>query len=158
MLLKTLQLKPPVAVVRLFLFSLFGLVFPSHGMLVAEELPDSGYLVQIEAHTAVELSEILTRIDSLIQHESKYPTSKPFALVLHGDEAGIFLRKNYQQNHEIVDLAAKLEAFNAIDIQICEYWMKTSSVSQDDLPAFVNTVPYGPDQEKALLDAGYEYF
>jgi len=116
------------------------------------------FVAQIKAHTPDELSDILQRLDGLLQSNQEFPTNQPLALVLHGDEAGAFLRKNYNQNRELVDLAARLEAFNAIDIQICETWMKGASVKKSELPAFVDTVPYGPAQEKALLEQGYEYF
>ncbi len=120
------------------------------------QTPD--FIAQIEAHTPSELSDILNRVDSLLLEQSGFPSSRPLALVLHGEEARVFLRENYQQNRELVDLAARLDAFNAIDIQICETWLRGASVPKSDLPAFVDTVPYGPDQEKALLEQGYEYF
>ena len=120
------------------------------------QTPD--FIAQIEAHTPSELSDILHRVDSLLLEQSGFPSSRPLALVLHGEEARVFLRENYQQNRELVDLAARLDAFNAIDIQICETWLRGASVPKSDLPAFVDTVPYGPAQEKALLKQGYEYF
>ncbi|MDX1472818.1 MAG: hypothetical protein R3309_01540 [Reinekea sp.] len=120
------------------------------------QTPD--FIAQIEAHTPSELSDILHRVDSLLLEQSGFPSSRPLALVLHGEEARVFLRENYQQNRELVDLAARLDAFNAIDIQICETWLRGASVPKSDLPAFVDTVPYGPAQEKALLEQGYEYF
>ncbi len=120
------------------------------------QAPD--FIAQIEAHTPSELSDILHRVDSLLLEQSDFPSSRPLALVLHGEEARVFLRENYQQNRELVDLAARLDAFNAIDIQICETWLRGASVPKSELPAFVDTVPYGPAQEKALLEQGYEYF
>ncbi len=120
------------------------------------QTPD--FIAQIEAHTPSELSDILHRVDSLLLEQSGFPSSRPLALVLHGEEARVFLRENYKQNRELVDLAARLDAFNAIDIQICETWLRGASVPKSDLPAFVDTVPYGPAQEKALLEQGYEYF
>ncbi|TXR54902.1 DsrE family protein [Reinekea thalattae] len=122
------------------------------------ELDSPPYVAQIQAHTDEELTQILTRISNLYDSGQSYPQSQPVALVLHGDEAALFLRQNYQMNKDIVDLAARLDAFNAIDIQVCETWMRYSSVPRAELPAFVDTVPYGPDQEASLLEQGYEYF
>ena len=121
-------------------------------------LESPSYVAKIQAHTGEELTEILTRIDSLYESGESYPQSNPVALVLHGDEASLFLRQNYKENKDIVDLAARLDAFNAVDIQVCETWMRYSSVPRTELPAFVDTVPFGPDTEKALLEQGYEYF
>lgn len=121
-------------------------------------LEPPSYVAQIQAHTGEEISEILNRVESLYLEPESYPQSQPVALVLHGDEASLFLRQNYSENKEIVDLAARLDAFNAIDIQICETWMRYSSVPRTEIPAFVETVPFGPDAEEALLEQGYEYF
>lgn len=121
-------------------------------------LQSTAYVAKIEAHTPTELSDILMRIDNLLVKDQQFPSSQPLALILHGDEARVFLRKNYIENRSLVDLAARLDAFEAIDIQICETWMRIESVSRSELPAFVDTVPYGPEQEKALLEQGYVYF
>jgi intracellular sulfur oxidation DsrE/DsrF family protein len=116
------------------------------------------FIAQIEAHTPTEISDILMRLDSLLQSDQGFPTSEPLALVLHGEEVRTFLSENYADNREIVDLAARLDAFNAIDIQVCETWLRGASIAKSELPAFVDTVPYGPAQEKALVEQGYEYF
>jgi intracellular sulfur oxidation DsrE/DsrF family protein len=133
------------------------------GALYAENIhsgsvQSSAYLARIQAHTPLELTEILTRLDTLLQQEQGYPSSQPLALVLHGEEAKAFLRENYGEHRELVDMAARLDAFNAVDIQICETWLRTESIPKSQLPAFVDTVPYGPDQEEALIEQGYEYF
>lgn len=133
------------------------------GAVIAEDLhapahsPDR-YIGQIQAHTPDEVSDILHRLAGLLDSQSDYPAKQPLALVLHGDEVNAFLRENYAQNRELVDLAARLDAFNAIDIQVCETWMRGAAAQQDDLPAFVDTVPYGPARELELLKEGYEYF
>ena len=163
--MKTLRRKQPAAVVRLFRSSYFGLIFASLVAVGATaeslhtgNLETSQFIAQIEAHTPSEVTSILQRLDLLLQGEASYPASQPLALVLHGEEARAFLRQNYNENRELVDLAARLDAFNAIDIQICETWLRGAAINKSELPAFVDTVPYGPAQEKALLEQGYEYF
>jgi len=121
-------------------------------------LESPAYIAQIQAHTPNEVSDILHRLEVLLQDGQSFPSNTPLVLVLHGDEAGVFLRRNYLRNKALVDLAARLDAFDAVHIQICETWMRRASVSKTELPAFVDTIPYGPSQEKALLDQGYEYF
>ena len=163
--MKTLQQKRPADVVRPFLFSIVRLVALS--LVIANAHSDSlhsgnldsgNFIAQIEAHTPSEVTRILQRLDLLLQGEDSFPSSQPLALVLHGEEARAFLRQNYQENRELVDLAARLDAFNAIDIQICETWLRGAAINRSELPAFVDTVPYGPAEEKALLEQGYEYF
>lgn len=117
-----------------------------------------GYLGQVQAHTPAELESILQRVDELLQEESGFSSDKPLALVLHGEEAQVFLRQNYGDFRSLVDQAARLEAFNAIDVQICETWLRSHALDKDDLPHFVDTVPYGPARKVELLEQGYEYF
>jgi intracellular sulfur oxidation DsrE/DsrF family protein len=121
-------------------------------------LESPAFIAQIEAHTPSEVFDILSRLEVLLQNGRSFPSNAPLALVLHGEEAGVFLRRNYHSNKALVDLAARLDAFDAVHIQICETWMRRASVSKSELPAFVETIPYGPSQEKALLAQGYEYF
>lgn len=157
--------KQPAGVVRRSRFNLISFAAPIllSGALFAENihsgsLQSNAYIARIQAHTPLELTEILTRLDALLQQEQGYPSSQPLALVLHGEEAKAFLRDNYQQNRDLVDMAARLDAFNAVDIQICETWLRGEDIPKSQIPAFIETVPYGPDQEDALLEQGYEYF
>jgi intracellular sulfur oxidation DsrE/DsrF family protein len=118
----------------------------------------SSYIAQIEAHTTVELSSILSRVDMLLQDEQGYASRSPVAVILHGTEIQAFLKDNYQQNQALVNLAARLDAYNAVDIQVCETWMSLNSVDESQLPPFISTVPYGPAAEANLVNEGYEYF
>ena len=133
--------------VRRFLSSSLVAISLSFGGFVAAESLHAGnvstpkYVAKIQAHTPAELSDILSRLDSLLQKDGAYPSSQPLALVLHGDEARAFLQENYQDHRELVDLAARLDAFNAVDIQICETWLRGAKVQQGELPAFVETGP-----------------
>ena len=118
----------------------------------------SGYIGLIQAHTAVEIEAILQRIDELRETDMSFQLQQPLVLVLHGDEANAFLRKNYHNHRTLVDQAARLEAFNAVNIQVCETWLRNEDVDQSQLPAFVETVPYGPAREQELLEQGFQYF
>jgi len=126
--------------------------------LLSDATQTSTFIARIEAHTPAELSEILSRLDTILKSNETYPSSQPLALVLHGDEVEAFLSSNYEDNQALVDLAARLDAFNAVDIQVCETWMRRASATHSELPAFIETVPYGPATEKALLEQGFEYF
>ena len=141
--------------------ALFCLVFAT---VVPAENRTSGvvttspFLAQIEAHTTVELNNILRRVDKILKDEQSYSTNSPVAVILHGAEIQAFLKSNYQQNQALVDLAARLDAYNAVDIQVCETWMRLNNIEHSQLPPFISTVPYGPATEAAFVDQGYEYF
>lgn len=116
------------------------------------------FIAEIQAHSASELSEILDRVNQIVKSEQRYSVDRPVALILHGSEIRAFLKENYQHNEQLVNLAAQLQAFNAIEIQVCETWMRQNDVDSNQLPPFISTVPYGPAVESSLLDQGYEYF
>lgn len=122
------------------------------------ELSTQAYVAQIQVNTTDEVSTILMRLDDLLKGEGSFDSSEPLALVLHGDEAKAFLPQNYSENKALVDLAARLDAFNAVDVQICETWLRGQSVSPSELPAFVDTIPYGPLHEASLIQKGYQFF
>lgn len=79
------------------------------------------YLADLEQHNADEIESILKRAELVLQGQmSSYPDYPPLTMVLHGDEAALFTRKNYLKNKQLVDLAARLDAFHVIDLRICE--------------------------------------
>ena len=104
-------------------------------------------------HSSSQLKAILDRADTLARQTNFSPV-EPVTFVLHGDEINLFRRANYLQNQDLVDLAARLDAFRVIDVQVCETWMRTHQVRPEDLPPFVETVPYGPDRLTQLRAQG----
>lgn len=119
---------------------------------------DEHWVAYLQAHTPEEVSTILGRAESLLDSAEGYPSQSPIALILHGDETRAFLKANYSTNRALVDQAARLDAYNVIDVQVCETWMRDNAVSADQLPPFVSTVPYGPAVEQQLLKQGYDHF
>ena len=131
----------------------------SHAETVKLDEPGrTGLVAHIEAHTTEELASILSRAETLLEAEEQYSSQQPIALILHGDETEAFLKGNYTAYRELVDLAARLDAFNVIDVQVCETWMRDNGVEREQLPPFVNTVPYGPAAERELIERGYDHF
>ena len=124
---------------------------------VPSETPKN-YVAQIQLHTAEELEALLNRVDEYVDKGDKFPSNEPISVILHGPELQIFDRKNYKKYKHIVALAARLEAFNVIDVSVCQVQMQIDGINQGDIPAFVDTVPYGPAEVDKLLKKGYEYF
>jgi intracellular sulfur oxidation DsrE/DsrF family protein len=120
---------------------------------------DKRYLFKVTLHSQDEIDSMLTRAEML----SKSLTLKPkdsagIALVLHGPEIEMFTKKNYGKYRKLVDKAARLDSNSVIEIKICRTAMRDMKIRKEDLPAFVEIVPYGPDEEKRLLREGYIYF
>lgn len=112
----------------------------------------------VQLHTAEELRSLLARAEQIANGADEYNTKDPIALVLHGAEIAIFKRSNYRDNKELVDLAARLDAFNVVDLKVCRRWMGENNLTEGDLPPFLEAVPFGGDEVQRLDGAGYAYF
>lgn len=112
----------------------------------------------VQLHTADELRSLLARAEQIANDEAEYNTDEPIALVLHGREIEIFKRSNYRDNKELVDLAARLDAFNVVDLKVCRRWMGENNLTEGDLPPFLEAVPFGGDEVRRLQGVGYAFF
>ena len=119
---------------------------------------DKQYVARIALHTPEEVQTVLERAEKLVGDSIGQQKFEPIAVVLHGPEVEIFRTKNYKLYKPIVDLAARLDAFNVVDIKVCELRMKAEGVAHGDLPAFVDTVPDGQAEVRRLEEDGYVYF
>ena len=57
-----------------------------------------------------------------------------------------------------MDQAARLDAFDIVDVKICQTMMSISGVERDDIPAFIDQVPDGRIEVERLQNKGYVYF
>ena len=134
--------------------------------LASESSPPSGadtknnYLADIRVHSPEELNHILMRAEMLLDDGEFTPgDSSPVVFLLHGEEARVLFKNQYSQNKQLVDLTAKLSAFNVIDVRVCETWMRKNNLSKDQLQPFIGTEKYAPATEKRLLqEEQYRYF
>lgn len=146
-----------------YVFALLLLCLPS--VLLAQPsfsqpppTDQSNYLAQIELHTISELHALLQRTDTLF-NEGQLDRQSPVVFVLHGDEGRVFMKDSYQMNKEVVDLAARLTAFQAVDIRVCETWMGSKGLDKTGLQPFVDSVPVGPAEVIRLIEEEqYSYF
>jgi intracellular sulfur oxidation DsrE/DsrF family protein len=140
--------------------ALFCLVLPMFfsmsGQISAQA--EVKYLANIELHTIDELSDVLDRTEALYD-KGALAQDTPVALVLHGFEARAFLRQDYEQNKPVVNLAARLSALGAVDIQVCQIWMGSEGLDAAQLQPFVGLVPNGPSEIQRLVkQEKYIYF
>lgn len=151
-------------IISLLLLTLFMTpVFPAAGepgTAKANPIPNKNgrYLFSVTLHTEKEIESLLTRAESL-SHSLK-PNKKNhagIALVLHGREIAMFNKRNYRKFHDIVDKAAQLDASDVLEIKVCKTLMDDMNIRKEDMPSFIEIVPYGPDEEERLLKQGYTY-
>ncbi len=130
------------------------------GTVTTKPVPDKKghYLFSVTLHTEKEIESLLTRAESLSRSlKSRKKNHAGIALVLHGSEIAMFNRKNYKKFRSIVDKAARLDANDVLEIKVCKTLMDDMNISKEDIPSFVEIVPYGPDEEDRLLRQGYTY-
>ncbi len=111
-------------------------------------------VMDISLHNEAALRQLLAHLDEL-QRAGKVHEA-PLAVVLHGPEIAYFTRQAYPRHRELIDLAGRLDAAGVIEVKACRTRMRMMGVSEEELPDFVETVPFGPDEVLRLKEAGYE--
>lgn len=112
----------------------------------------------VSLHTVDEIRALLKRSEEL-SHTIPVGDDVPsIALVLHGNEINYFANKNREQYRDIVDLAMKLDQNNIIEIKMCRTMMRFLELGEEDVPDFIELVPYGPDEVKRLQREGYRIY
>lgn len=111
-------------------------------------------------HSLDELKHLLIQAEKISNGESEveYSRANPIAVVLYGEEIQAFVRSNYRTHKKLVDLAARLDAFNVIEVKVCQQWMAENGIKPNELPPFVEPVPVGAGERARLEKTGYAYF
>ncbi|GMR20039.1 MAG: hypothetical protein BMS9Abin36_0634 [Gammaproteobacteria bacterium] len=118
---------------------------------------DGRYMIDVTLHEPSDIRALLTRAEMLSKTIRVNKNSSGIALVLHGEEIKLFNKKNFKQYRDIVNKAARLDAEHVIEIKICKSKMQEMGIKKKDLPAFIDLVPYGPDEIERLQRNGYVY-
>jgi intracellular sulfur oxidation DsrE/DsrF family protein len=176
--------KPPMKPVLLLLLLLAGLVLLAYFDLAPQlqeqsgeqqlepapldadsgaGAPDSGavlpdLVLDISVHSLEELRVLLDRAEKLAMRPQPQGEKAGIVLVLHGPEVEFFAIGNYSRYKDVVDQAARLDASDVVDVKICRTMMERLGVERDDIPAFIEQVPYGPGEVERLVRKGYVYF
>jgi intracellular sulfur oxidation DsrE/DsrF family protein len=119
---------------------------------------DGRYLFSVTLHTPEEIAGMLARAAQLAHTARADSRGTGIALVLHGPEIEIFTRKNYARFRETVDQAERLDREGIVEVKMCRTEMKHLGIREEDVPGFIELVPYGPDEETRLWREGYVYF
>ena len=122
------------------------------------EAVPSRAVLDISVHTIEELRVVLDRAEQLAMAPYPGGGEDSVVLVLHGPEVVFFAISNYEQYRDIVDQAARLDAFEVVDLRICETMMSEYGLEPDDIPSFIERVPFGPGEVERLQREGYVYF
>ncbi|MDH3980527.1 MAG: hypothetical protein OEU91_08455 [Gammaproteobacteria bacterium] len=123
-----------------------------------QEAPPARNVLDITVHTLDELKVLLDRAEQLSTSLKPQGENASVVLVLHGPEVEFFASSNYAMYKDIVDQAARLDAFDIVDVKICQTMMSMQGVARDDIPAFIEQVPLGQIEIDRLVGEGYVYF
>lgn len=115
-------------------------------------------LADIRVHSVGELNRVLKRVENLFERGDITSNDSPVIFLLHGEEARSLFIENYSAHKDTVDIAAKLSAFGVAEIKVCETWMGGNGLDKNNLHPFVGSVPYVPEEKRALLKRGAQYF
>jgi intracellular sulfur oxidation DsrE/DsrF family protein len=124
------------------------------GLLVAmasarAEPRSEGYVFSVTVNTPQELGVVLDRAEDLRELFDPEQHSR-IAIVLHGNELQLFQKGNYSSNRSIVERARLLDEDRIIDIKACQTMMRTLDIGQDELPSFIEQVPFAPVEIERL--------
>lgn len=128
-----------------------------HESLAAGSVPVRAVL-DISVHTREELKFLLDRAEHLARESRPAGRDDRVVLILHGPEVEFFSTRNYEKYRDLVDQAARLDAMDIVDVKICQTMMQVQGVERDDIPSFIEQVPFGEAEIERLVREGYVYF
>lgn len=114
-----------------------------YASLLQAEPKSEGYVFSVTVTSAQELEVVLNRAEDLRSLFDPEQHSR-IAIVLHGNELQLFQEQNYSSNMSVVDRARLLDQDNIIDIKACQTMMRTLDIDQNELPSFIEQVPFAP--------------
>ncbi len=115
-------------------------------------------VLDISVHSIEGLKVLFDRAEELAMRPQAQGEGASVVLVLHGPEVEFFSIGNYEKYKDIVDQAARLDAFDVVDVKICQTMMGARGIDTGDIPSFIEQVPLGPGEVERLLQEGYVTF
>jgi len=119
------------------------------------EIENKSYLFDVTDHSIEELEALLVRAEEVSQTHPKDFEDLEIVMIIHGPDIDLFTSQNYEQNKQLIDLASRLDAYDVIDMKVCEKTMSLRGVERQDIPSFIESVPYAPIEIKQRLQDGY---
>lgn len=118
-------------------------------------IENKSYLFDLKGHSLSELEALLERTEEVTMTQSSEYKNLEIVMVIHGPDIEWFTQQNHTNNQKLLDLAARLDADDIIDMKVCETTMKFHGVERKDIPEFIDSVPYAPVEIENRLRDGY---
>ena len=114
-----------------------------------------GYVFSVTVNSPQQLDVVLSRAEDLRELFNPNEHSR-IAIVLHGNELQLFRKGNYELNRSVVERARVLDQDQIIDIKACRTMMRALEIEQQELPGFIEQVPFAPAEiERLQLEQGF---
>jgi len=124
-------------------------------IIPSPEIENKSYLFVVKDHSIEELEALLVRAEEVSQSKPEDFEDLEIVMVIHGPDIDFFTNQNHENNGQLLDVAARLDSFNVIDMKVCETTMSMRGVERNDIPPFIETVPFAPTEIKNRLEQGY---
>lgn len=129
-----------------------------NGLQAPATEPPVRAVLDISVHTLEGLQVLFDRAEQLATGPQAANENASVVLILHGPEVEFFSIRNYDRYRDIVDQAARLDAFDIVDVKICQTMLGVAGVDRADIPAFIEQVPLGSAEVNRLVEEGYVTF
>ena len=110
--------------------------------------------LELSPSTVMDLEQLLDQLEA--SKEQVADTSAPVVIILHGREAEAFTDLNYQAS--LVSRAERLQAGELIDVRMCATWAKRNMIEPEQIPSFIQMVPFAPEEIRRLKKDGYRRY
>ena len=130
----------------LMLLMLQSLTLPA---LAQQNQSAAGYVFSVTVKSKTELDVVLDRAEDLRELFDPAQHGR-IAIVLHGDELQMFQRSHRSLNPTLIERARLLDEDNIIDIKACQTMMRSLDIAEDELPGFIEQVPFAPAEIRRL--------
>ncbi len=134
---------------RRFLSVLLLVSLPLVSLQAQDKNRPPGYVFSVTVSNQQQLDVVLNRAEDLRELFNPDEHGK-IAIVLHGDELQLFQKNNYSSNQSVVERARLLDQDNIIDIKACQTMMRNLEIGKDELPSFIEQVPFAPAEIERL--------
>lgn len=128
---------------------LLALTLVASPVRALDEEQTQGYVFSVTVSSSQQLDVVLDRAEDLRALFNPDEHGK-IAIVLHGDELQLFQKNNYASNRTVVERARMLDQENIIDIKACQTMMRVLDIEQNELPSFIEQVPFAPAEIERL--------
>ena len=118
-------------------------------------IENKSYLFNVKEHSISEIEALLERTEEVTMAQSAEYQDLEIVMVIHGPDIKWFTQQNHTENQKLLDLAARLDERDIIDMQVCETAMQFHGIEREDIPEFIDSVPYAPVEIKSRLRDGY---